>query len=107
MNAGPSRGGAVLPEKRVTARSKLPQKNCTGLHFPRKEHRDSENTRCTCRRICQKRRAYTASYDRCTVSLSNRIGEGISTGIGQIFTGIARLRSVPTMSPYISATERG
>ena len=36
MNAGPSRGGAGLPENRVTARSKPPQKKCTGLHLPTK-----------------------------------------------------------------------
>ena len=36
MKAGPSRGGAGRPEKRVTARSKPPQKKCTGLHLPMK-----------------------------------------------------------------------
>ena len=30
MKAGPSRGGAGLPEKRVTARSKLPRRNAPG-----------------------------------------------------------------------------
>ena len=32
----PGCSGAGRPEKRVTARSKLPQKKCTGLHLPRK-----------------------------------------------------------------------
>jgi hypothetical protein len=31
----PGCGGAGRPENRVTARSKLPQKKCTGLTFPR------------------------------------------------------------------------
>ena len=61
MNAGPSRGGAGLPEKRVTARSKLPQKKCTGLHLPTKSQRDSVKTRSTCTRIRQKRFAYSGS----------------------------------------------
>ena len=39
MNAGPSRGGARRPEKRVTARSKPPQKKCAGLHLPTKGQR--------------------------------------------------------------------
>ena len=34
IESAPSFGGAGRPEKRVTARSKLPQKKCTGLHFP-------------------------------------------------------------------------
>jgi len=37
-------GGARRPEKRVTARSKLPQKKCTGLHLPMKRPRNSFNT---------------------------------------------------------------
>src|SRR5512140_247369 len=32
--SAPGRSGARLPEKRVEARSKLPQKKCTGLCFP-------------------------------------------------------------------------
>ena len=36
--------GALLPEKRVTARSKLPQKKCTGLTLPRKPARNSFKT---------------------------------------------------------------
>jgi hypothetical protein len=32
--------GAVRPEKRVTARSKLPQKKCTGLALPKKPVRN-------------------------------------------------------------------
>ena len=41
-------GGAVRPEKRVTARSKLPQKKCTGLALPRKRARNSVITRLAC-----------------------------------------------------------
>ena len=40
----PSRAGARRPLKRVTARSKLPQKKCTGLHFPRKPARNVSKT---------------------------------------------------------------
>ena len=36
--------GARRPEKRVTARSKLPQKKCTGLHLPMNRVRNSLNT---------------------------------------------------------------
>ena len=41
-------GGAVRPEKRVTARSKLPQKKCTGLTLPMKRERNSVSTRADC-----------------------------------------------------------
>ena len=68
MNAGPSRGGAGLPEKRVTARSKPPQKKWTGLHFPTKSHCDIVKTRAIWRRIRQQRFAYAGSYERWTVS---------------------------------------
>jgi hypothetical protein len=37
--------GARRPENLVTARSKLPQKRCTGLHLPRKPVRKCLNTR--------------------------------------------------------------
>ena len=55
MKAGPSRGGAGLPEKRVTARSKLPQKKWTGLHLPTNPHADCVNTRATCATIRHQR----------------------------------------------------
>ena len=57
MKAGPSRGGAGRPEKRVTARSKLPQKKWTGLHLPTKLAAPASNTRATCTRMRQKRLA--------------------------------------------------
>jgi hypothetical protein len=38
-------GGAVRPENRVTARSKLPQKKCTGLTLPMNRARNSLKTR--------------------------------------------------------------
>src|SRR5260221_8041163 len=86
MNAGPSRGGARLPEKRLTARSKAPQKKCEGLHLPTKEQRACVYTSSICRKMRQHRFAKTGSYDAWTVSSVNRIGVGISTGIGQIWT---------------------
>ena len=49
------------PEKRVTARSKLPQKKCTGLALPRKPLRKSLKTRSTCTSARQKRCAAAAS----------------------------------------------
>ena len=47
--------GAVRPENRVTARSKLPQKKCTGLTLPRNRDRNRVNTRSTCTRARQNR----------------------------------------------------
>ena len=61
MKAGPSRGGAGRPEKRVTARSKLPQKKCTGLHLPTNPHADFVNTRATCATIRHQRPTETGS----------------------------------------------
>ena len=37
--------GAGLPENRVTARSKAPQKKCTGLALPRNPARNRLSTR--------------------------------------------------------------
>ena len=37
--------GALRPENRVTARSKLPQKKWTGLHLPMKDVRNRLSTR--------------------------------------------------------------
>src|ERR1051326_492297 len=51
----PGCGGACRPEKRVTARSKLPQKKCTGLHLPQKRDRNSLNTRSLWTRTRQNR----------------------------------------------------
>src|ERR687892_283479 len=55
----PGCGGASRPEKRVTARSKLPQKKCTGLDLPRKPVRNSLNTRSACT---------SARQNRCTAA---------------------------------------
>ena len=41
-------GGAVRPENRVTARSKLPQKKCTGLALPMKPGAEFSITRLVC-----------------------------------------------------------
>src|SRR6516165_8946134 len=54
----PLGGGAVRPEKRVTTRSKLPQKKCTGLALPMKRMRNPFNTRLACTRACQNRHTY-------------------------------------------------
>ena len=51
----PVKAGARRPEKRVTARSKLPQKKCTGLALPTKPVRNCLNTRSIWTRACQKR----------------------------------------------------
>src|SRR5205809_87901 len=93
MNAGPCRGGAGLPENRVSARSSPPQKKLGGLHLPMKLQRDATKTRSTWTRIRQKRWAHNGSYEWCCTSCSKRIGEGTSTGIDQILTGSDRSAS--------------
>jgi hypothetical protein len=45
FGATPGCVGAGRPEKRVTARSKLPQKKWTGLAFPTNWERNAQNTR--------------------------------------------------------------
>ena len=88
MNAGPSRGGAGRPEKRVTARSKAPQKKWTGLHLPTNAQRGAGQRPLDLHAGCARTGSRTAgSYARWSVSLSSRIGAGISTATGQIFTG--------------------
>src|SRR5487761_1716403 len=82
--------GARRPENRVTARSKLPQKKCTGLDLPMNRPRNSSKTESAETSARQKRFAYSGSYDACTRSSSKRIGLGISTGMGQIFTRMPR-----------------
>src|SRR6266542_2942619 len=84
--SAPGRCGAGRPEKRVTARSKLPQKKCTGLHFPTKPHRNLSDTGFIATRARQNALAQAGSYDRCTESASKRMGSGTSTGIGQMRT---------------------
>ena len=42
--SAPGRSGARRPEKRVTARSKLPQNKCTGLHLPMNSQRKRSST---------------------------------------------------------------
>src|SRR6188474_2788395 len=83
-------GGACPPEKRVTARSKLPQKKCTGLHLPQKRDRNCLNTRSLCTSTRQNRLAYSRSYERCFSSWSNAIGFSISLGIMLILTGSSK-----------------
>src|SRR6476469_8779316 len=58
---GFARSGARLPLKRVTARSQLPQKKWTGLHFPRKRAERFED------RLDETQDAPEASHRRCIV----------------------------------------
>ena len=51
----PFRAGARRPENRVTARSKLPQKKCTGLRLAQKLPRNFLNTPALETRIRQNR----------------------------------------------------
>ena len=53
--------GALRPEKRVTAKSKLPQKKCTGLHLPMNPVRNRLKTRSALSSTCQKRCAKSRS----------------------------------------------
>ena len=57
----PDSRGAVRPEKRVTARSKLPQKKCTGLTLPRNWPRNPVKIRSTWTRIRQNCVTYSGS----------------------------------------------
>src|SRR3954463_6332572 len=98
MNAGPSRGGAARPENLVTARSKAPQKKCTGLHLPTKSQREPSNTRATLERIVQQRFASTGSYEEGVSWVPSRNGTGSSTATGQIFTGSPSAVSVDISS---------
>src|ERR1700685_661269 len=88
IESAPSRGGARRPEKRVTARSKLPQKKCTGLFLQMKRDRNSLKISSALTRMRQNRFAYPGSYDACCVSWSKAIGLGTSHGIFQIVTWI-------------------
>src|SRR5579871_917347 len=93
IGSGSLRSGAGRPENRVTARSKLPQKKCTGLDLPIKRDLKTLKTSSTETRVRQKRRAYSLSYDAWVLSWSNGIGLAISTGMCQIVTSIFNARS--------------
>src|SRR5437899_11628202 len=92
--SAPSRAGALRPLKRVTARSKPPQKKCTGLDFPRNRERNSFKTAADDEATRHQRLAYSRSYDACCSSRSNRIGEATSHGIGQMGTSTPSRASV-------------
>ncbi|MEZ5289105.1 MAG: hypothetical protein R2712_30735 [Vicinamibacterales bacterium] len=84
MNAGPSRGGAGRPEKRVMARSKLPQKKWAGLHLPTNPRRAlGEDVADLHEQPPEALREYGV-VGAVHVSSSKRMGSGISTGIGQM-----------------------
>src|SRR5438874_11161761 len=82
--------GARRPEKRVTARSKLPQKKWTGLHLPTNCERNRLKTGSQRRRMSQKRCAYSLSYEACCSSSSNRMGSATSTGFELILGSMPR-----------------
>src|SRR2546430_4290762 len=80
LGTPPGCGGAVRPENRVQARSKLPQKKWTGLTLPTKVERKAEITRVACTSCPQNRRTAAASYEACPVSSGKGTATGISTG---------------------------
>src|SRR6478752_4448199 len=84
IGSAPGFSGALRPENRVTARSKLPQKKCTGLDFPMNCDRKRCRTASTESKMRQNFCTDAASYERCNWSLSKGIGSGISTGIVQM-----------------------
>src|SRR5437764_10554500 len=84
--SAPGRPGALRPENRVTAKSKLPQKKCTGLDFPIKRDLNWLKIASTDTRMRQNFSTDSGSYDACTRSWSNAMGLGISTGMRQILT---------------------
>src|SRR5215475_13096302 len=88
MASAPGRSGARRPENRVTARSKLPQKKCTGLLLPRNRDLNCWRTESTDNNMRQNFSTDFESYAACTRSSSKGIGLGISTGMCQIFTPI-------------------
>src|SRR5581483_11247292 len=90
IGSAPSRGGARRPEKRVTAKSKLPQKKWTGLFLPMNRERNSLNKVSVTTRMFQNLLTSSRSYDACCVSCSKEMGFGTSTGMLQIFTWIPR-----------------
>src|ERR687897_124375 len=55
FGAPPGCSGAGRPENRVVARSKAPQKKCTGLALPRKPARKRWNRRSACTSASQNR----------------------------------------------------
>src|SRR2546429_386138 len=73
--------GAGRPENRVDARSKLPQKKCTGLDLPMNLQRKASNPGLMLIRMLQNPFADSGLYEWWITSLSNRMGSGISTGI--------------------------
>ncbi len=94
----PGGGDARRPLNRETARSKLPQKKCTGLHFPMNRPRNAFSTVSADASTRQNRVAYSGSYDACWVSSANGIGFGTSSGIATILTLIPSASSVSITS---------
>ena len=76
----PGWGGAVRPEKRVTARSKLPQKKWTGLALPRKPARKRVITRLAWSNAPHNARTCLLSKAECRSSSSKGIASAISLG---------------------------
>src|SRR6516165_10250391 len=90
LGTPPGWRGARRPEKRVTARSKDPQKKLTGLALPRKSARNRLMTRCASTSDSQNQRMAAASYASCSSSSANGIASGTSFGTGVILASIPR-----------------
>src|SRR3546814_3246782 len=60
FGAPPGCRGAPRPEKRVTARSKAPQKKCEGLDLPWNRARNTLNTRSACANARQRSEEHTS-----------------------------------------------
>src|SRR6266446_2138455 len=93
MLSAPGRSGARLPEKNVRARSKLPQKKCTGLLLPIKKERCCLNILSVCTRTRQKRLTYCGSYEECSWSSSHLMGFVTSLGRVLMVTSMPRERN--------------
>ncbi|OAK54629.1 hypothetical protein A3K89_04570 [Rhodococcoides kyotonense] len=99
--------GAGRPEKRVTARSKAPQKKCDGLDLPRNSPRNREKTRSALTSECQNVDIASASYEQWVVSSANGTAWGSSTGVPTIRTSRPSSRRWRVYSSWKSATVRG
>ena len=76
----------MRPEKRVTARSKLPQKKWTGLSFPMNRERKTFNTRSACDKGLPETTRHGSVVSAWVRSSSKGTAFSISLGIVQIWT---------------------
>ena len=82
----------------MQARSKLPQKKCTGLTLPTNAERNAVITRLAWTSCPQNRRTAAASYDACSVSCAKGTASGTSTGTGRMATSTSSSRSAAMVS---------